>query len=261
MNNIIQVTVSQGEYDADFFIPSETWLEMLTNQDIFNEKQLEHLRYIYNQAGHKGTCYDLEKKYHLVPRSLNPTIRGVATRICKYLNIKFKGVEVENTYWIVMMKGRYIKNKNGRHFEWELRPELVKALQLIDMANEDDTLESKVELELNVGMAEGKKVVYYTTKYERNFNNRLAAIKIHGTVCEVCNFDFEKFYGELGKDYIEVHHKVPLSQINEEIVVNPETDLVCLCANCHRMIHRKKNAILTIEELKERYQSCKKMKK
>lgn len=56
-------------------------------------------------------------------------------------------------------------------------------------------------------------------------------------------------YGERGKDYIEVHHVVPLASREEEATVNPDTDLVVLCANCHRMIHRKKNEILTLEEL------------
>lgn len=34
-------------------------------------------------------------------------------------------------------------------------------------------------------------------------------------------------------------------------MINPETDLVCVCSNCHRMIHRRKNSILTVEELKK----------
>ena len=33
--------------------------------------------------------------------------------------------------------------------------------------------------------------------------------------------------------------------------INPEEDLVCLCSNCHRMIHRRRDKILTVEELKE----------
>lgn len=54
--------------------------------------------------------------------------------------------------------------------------------------------------------------------------------------CEVCDFHFGRFYGDLGKDYIEVHHVTPLH------VSGPrETrleDLVLLCSNCHRMCHR-----------------------
>ena len=53
----------------------------------------------------------------------------------------------------------------------------------------------------------------------------------------ICGFDFEEKYGELGKGYIEVHHIKPLSEIDEEVVVNPETDLICVCSNCHRKIH------------------------
>lgn len=112
-------------------------------------------------------------------------------------------------------------------------------------------------VEPNVGIEEtrvmypdGKKTEYYVTRYERSPQNRAAAIRIHGCKCCVCGFDFEKTYGALGKNFIEVHHLVPLSSLDEEVKVNPETDLVCLCANCHRMIHRKVNAILTPEQLK-----------
>ena len=67
----------------------------------------------------------------------------------------------------------------------------------------------------------------------------------------VCDFDFEEVYGELGKDFIEVHHTKPLSSLEHEVEVNPEEDLVCLCSNCHRMIHRNRNKIMTVEELKK----------
>ena len=66
-----------------------------------------------------------------------------------------------------------------------------------------------------------------------------------------CGFDFEATYGEIGKNYIEVHHTKPLYSLEQETIVNPRTDLVCLCSNCHRMIHRKRDSILTLEELKE----------
>jgi 5-methylcytosine-specific restriction protein A len=46
-----------------------------------------------------------------------------------------------------------------------------------------------------------------------------------------------------------VHHVVPLSSIGKEYVVNPKTDLVPVCPNCHAMIHRKSPPFL-IEELR-----------
>lgn len=54
--------------------------------------------------------------------------------------------------------------------------------------------------------------------------------------CGVCAFDFARTYGELGLGYIEVHHVTPLyvAGVRETRL----EDLVCLCANCHRMCHR-----------------------
>lgn len=100
-------------------------------------------------------------------------------------------------------------------------------------------------------VSEGKKVFVWTTRYERSVINRKACIGIHGTKCAACGFDFESVYGELGKDFIEVHHLKPLSDVNEVMDVNPDTDLIPLCSNCHSMIHRRKNKVLTLEELKD----------
>lgn len=119
----------------------------------------------------------------------------------------------------------------------------------LDLLN-DENINPLETIEIENGV-EGKQKKIYTTKYERSSENRKKAIKIHGTRCMVCDFDFEEVYGELGKDFIEVHHTKPLSSLDEEIIVDPEKDLVCLCSNCHRMVHRKKDKILSVEELKE----------
>lgn len=75
------------------------------------------------------------------------------------------------------------------------------------------------------------------TFYDRSYKNREAVIRIHGTKCMICGFDFEQKYGELGKGYIEVHNIKPLATLEQEVVVNLETDLICVCANYHRMLH------------------------
>ncbi len=88
--------------------------------------------------------------------------------------------------------------------------------------------------------------------YERNPKARAACIEEHGCWCSVCGFDFEKHYGEYGKGYIHVHHLVPLSTALEQYVVNPKTDLIPVCANCHAIIHRKRTP-LTPDEVKEMF--------
>jgi 5-methylcytosine-specific restriction enzyme A len=98
---------------------------------------------------------------------------------------------------------------------------------------------------------EGASKTVTSTVYERDPKNRVEAIRIHGHRCVICEFDFGRFYGEWGDGYIEVHHLTPLSQVNDNHVVNPETDLVPVCSNCHRMIHRRKARTLNVNELKE----------
>ena len=62
--------------------------------------------------------------------------------------------------------------------------------------------------------------------------------------------DFESLYGEIGRGFIHVHHLVPISSIGESYDVNPATDPVPVCPNCHNMLH-KKEPPYTIEELKK----------
>lgn len=114
------------------------------------------------------------------------------------------------------------------------------------------------ESEYKKGKTEGGKKVITSSIYERKPSFRSEAIKIHGLKCIVCDFDFQKFYGDWGKDFIEVHHIQPLYENKGlETETNPKTDLTVLCANCHRMVHRRKNITLSIEELKEKIKKAK----
>ncbi|MBN1362815.1 MAG: HNH endonuclease [Sedimentisphaerales bacterium] len=114
-------------------------------------------------------------------------------------------------------------------------------------------IESDIKVEAEEGFEpgrEGKATWFYSKQYERNPANREKAIEIHGLSCVVCGFNFESSYGGWGRGYIEAHHTKPLSSLDEETVVNPETDLFPVCANCHRIIHRRRNRVLTIEEVR-----------
>lgn len=71
--------------------------------------------------------------------------------------------------------------------------------------------------------------------------------------CEVCDFDFFKVYGVLGKGFIECHHLIPLSELDGERKTKL-SELAIVCANCHRMLHRSSN-LLTPSELKKLIQS------
>lgn len=102
-------------------------------------------------------------------------------------------------------------------------------------------------------LLEGATTSIYINKYERNRVARNQCIAHYGPTCIVCKTDFESVYGDVGKDFIHVHHIVPLNKVKTTYEVNLITDLVPVCPNCHAMLHRKVNGkLLTIEELKNR---------
>lgn len=65
--------------------------------------------------------------------------------------------------------------------------------------------------------------------------------------CQACNFDFSKFYGSRGADFIEGHHTKLVSEMKEGEETKVE-DIALLCSNCHRMIHRK--PLMSVDDLK-----------
>ncbi len=89
--------------------------------------------------------------------------------------------------------------------------------------------------------------------YERNPRARKACIEHYGYSCFVCGFDFASKYGDIGKDFIHVHHLVPIAEIGEGYSVNPLQDLRPVCPNCHAMLH-KSASVMSIGDLQSRLQ-------
>lgn len=88
-------------------------------------------------------------------------------------------------------------------------------------------------------------------RYERDPINRSLCIEMHGAVCMACGFDFGSAYGEAAAGYIEVHHVNQLADgAGEEVIINPATDLVPLCGNCHAVAHLRKPPF-SVGELRE----------
>jgi hypothetical protein len=85
------------------------------------------------------------------------------------------------------------------------------------------------------------KLVALAKEHRRRTTGRLA--------CDVCSFDFAKVYGRTGDGYIEAHHLVPVMELTAESETRIE-DLALVCANCHRMLHRRR-PWLGMSELKE----------
>ncbi|WP_342601355.1 HNH endonuclease [Psychrobacillus sp. FSL H8-0483] len=99
-------------------------------------------------------------------------------------------------------------------------------------------------IEDDMSFAEGKRKLRTHLVRERNPKIiKLAKERFkdkHGRLfCEVCDFDFFEKYGELGEDFIEGHHIIPVSEleVGQSTLVE---DIALVCSNCHKMLHRRR---------------------
>ena len=113
---------------------------------------------------------------------------------------------------------------------WGLRN--YNSASYVELTQEDDEFsEGKIALSKHLKRERNVKLI-------RKAKNKFIADRGH-LYCEVCGFDFENTYGELGKDFIEAHHLKPISQMKDNEKTKLE-DILMVCSNCHSMIHRKK---------------------
>ncbi|MDR3355786.1 MAG: HNH endonuclease [Spirochaetaceae bacterium] len=134
---------------------------------------------------------------------------------------------------------------HGHHQLWyadkpkcqRLKNEMLDYVEyLINQAHACDEFKYHLHNESQVSIMSTKQI-------NRSQKAKAECIALKGCHCNICGFDFEKTYGELGKEYIEVHHITPigvLSTAEGYEGTDPERDLIPLCSNCHSMIHRRK---------------------
>lgn len=105
---------------------------------------------------------------------------------------------------------------------------------------------------------EGAKKLVTVNKYERSSKARENAVDFHGINCKVCDLNFEEMYGEIGADFIHIHHLIPIHEIGRNYKIDYRSDLIPVCPNCHSMLHRKIDGKEpTVEELKEMIKNTK----
>lgn len=155
-----------------------------------------------------------------------------------------------SNFGLRLLEGRETFDKLLEGFDWYVN-EIVTGSRRLP----PEGIEAKVKADLDSLDAEeeyfeGRRKQRLTNHYERNPKLRAAAVEYHGVTCKVCGFNFEEVYGERGKDFVEAHHLIPVSSLGKETKVDPESDMTVLCSNCHRMIHRRKDQVLTPEDLR-----------
>jgi 5-methylcytosine-specific restriction protein A len=101
-----------------------------------------------------------------------------------------------------------------------------------------------------IGLPEGARIRIEVNQYERDRRNRAAALAIHGHCCKACDQELAERYGSQAVGLIEVHHLTPVSQVGDGYIIDPKTDLVPLCPNCHSVAHRR-SPPFSIEEIRQ----------
>jgi hypothetical protein len=136
-------------------------------------------------------------------------------------------------------------------------PQRVSAdiMNYIDKCFSDYAFDPRLPEELpehsDTTYTEGLKKQIMINAYERNPTARYECIKTRGTQCAVCGFDFGTFYGDEFAGKIHIHHVTPLYLIDETYEINPLTDLIPVCPNCHMALHSKPGGVYTVDELKD----------
>lgn len=134
-------------------------------------------------------------------------------------------------------------------------PKLTKKT-LIKVANNwyasDENIDFSLAEEVDIPekYIEGASKVISVNTYERNPVARKKCIEHYGYKCAICSFSFEKTYGAIGKNYIHVHHIIPIGDLKKEYEIDPIKDLITICPNCHAIIHRTQ-PVMTEEELRK----------
>lgn len=85
---------------------------------------------------------------------------------------------------------------------------------------------------------------------ERNQMARKICLSHYGYTCQVCGLNFGERFGVEFAEIIDVHHLKPLGASDGERMVDPINDLVPLCPNCHRMVHRGRVEPRSLEEVR-----------
>ena len=119
----------------------------------------------------------------------------------------------------------------------------------------NSTRSGKQEISRTNIFTEGQSSEVVLTRYERNPYARGVCLEHYGYACSVCDFYFKEYYGEIGQNFIHVHHLTQISTADKPYVVDPVRDLRPVCPNCHAMLHKRKIPY-SIEELKSKIKNA-----
>lgn len=195
----------------------------------------------------------LNKMHRLNGVTAAPTLRNENGVYLKMMNLRALDPAFTVQGKVGMQSGGKLEKVVWAEYEGDKAGLAAAAKVIRDTVNAaDEEAVAKLPVAEPYEGEEGGVVMRLHKRYERDpklvAEKRKAAAAAGSLACEVCGFDFEATYGELGAGYIEVHHTKPV----HTLAAGTKTklaDLALLCANCHRMAHRPRTP-LTVKNVK-----------
>lgn len=173
-------------------------------------------------SAHYDDIYSLieERNYMNLSNSWKSVVRGCIERFSSDSDVYIEGND--DLFFSVYGKGNGV---------WGLR-NYNPSEENVNLDDDDrNFFEGRKRKREHIVRERNPRVIKIAKERFKNINGEL--------YCEVCKFSFSDKYGEIGEGFIEGHHIIPISEMGENNTTDPE-DIVLLCSNCHRMVHRKR---------------------
>ena len=126
LETIYKTVNDNGEYSCgDIGITKEEWFELLKDND--TQQYRDALFCFLRMPDHAATCTEVAKIFGNSPKHYNAKIMNFGRWVQRKLNrFQVIGTDGEPTYWCIPMK---CGHDTWQGFNWQLRDELVEALQ------------------------------------------------------------------------------------------------------------------------------------
>lgn len=213
---------------------------------------------------------DLKKEFLLYLETRIPDYRMPASKFFSSINTALKNfakkqgraiksiLDIDDVQLLREWQGIIGRNVNlvynNRHSETKIQEGLRYYIDFLERGLNECSITNDGVLD-NTNKAEeqerleGRIAEATVLRRQRNRAARQRCLEDSGYTCYICGFNFEVFYGSIGKNFLEVHHTKPLASYDDEHLI-PQSELVALCSNCHSMVHSKRE-VFDVDELKK----------
>src|SRR5258706_10335091 len=188
----------------------------------------------YNASGKTLTSGQMSERMGWDGRAASQHYGRLAHRVSKQLDWVPTDRSDNCHVWSLALVSR---NPQNDAYEWKMREEVAEALELLKWPGLKKSRGSKPTHGAE-SITERRRYAWQL-RLERKSGAAKRAKARYGYKCQACSMSFSDMYGDIGAEFIEAHHLVPLSDIEpgEKRVYTPDHFAV-LWSNCHRMIHR-----------------------